>query len=100
MHREVVEVGTKAGRRCDRLQDWRRCGGIQLLFSAAAATVEVPVLRRPFQVIGFAPIGPMMVPRKAESFKQVERAIHSRWGCARVLFSHSFNEFCTGRVSI
>jgi hypothetical protein len=41
-----------------------------------------------------------MVPCKAEPFKQVERAIYRRGGCARVLLSHPLNEFRTGRVPI
>ena len=46
LQREVIEVGAEAGRRCDRLQDWRRGGGIQLLLSPATAAVEVTVLHR------------------------------------------------------
>jgi hypothetical protein len=41
-----------------------------------------------------------MVPRKAELLKQVERAIHRRGRCARVLLSHPLNKFRTGRVPI
>jgi hypothetical protein len=46
--REVIKVGAEAGRRCDRLQDWRCGGGVQLFFGTAAAAVEVTVFRRPF----------------------------------------------------
>ena len=71
------QVGLESRRGADGREERGGGASVQLQFRAAAAAVQVPMLRRFLEVIRLAPIGSVMVPRKAELFEQVKDTICS-----------------------